>query len=120
MQYINLLLNLGADFNRKDGTCRPTIGLVASFDDFSEIITEFYQEWKQKNKVKSSTLKALVTKLSTNFDQVKDDNLLISQESTASESLITNTQDYQDKASITFKKRPKRRGGGLSNLQDVL
>lgn len=98
----------------------PTIGNVASFDEMSEIITEFYQEWKHKEKVKSNTLKSLVSKLKNRSEESKDDNYLVWQESTASESLISNTQQYTDN-STTFKKRPKRRGGGaIGDLKDIL
>jgi hypothetical protein len=97
-----------------------TIGSVASFDEISEIITEFYQEWKHKEKIKSQTLKSLVSKLNNKSEESKDDNYLALQESTASDSLISNTQQYTDN-STQFKKRPKRRGAGaIGDLKDIL
>ena len=49
---------------KKSKETAPTIGDVASFDEISEIITELFHEWKNKEKVKSQVLKALVTKMS--------------------------------------------------------
>jgi hypothetical protein len=97
-----------------------SIGTVASFDDVTEIIIEFYNEWKTKNWVKSSVLSFLSAKLKHMHKEIKDDNFLASQESTASDSLFTNTQDYTDKASISFKRKPKRRGKGISDLKNIL
>lgn len=72
--------------------------------------------------MKSNVLKTLIGKLSTKQEEEsKDDNYLVSQESTASDSLMTNTQPYKDKASVTFKKRPKRRNQGIKcDLKEIL
>jgi hypothetical protein len=98
----------------------PNISTVASFDDMAEVITEFYYEWKHKSKVKSNVLKSLVLKLRKTQEETKDDNYLVSQESTASDSLI-NHRESKEKLSVTFKRKPKRRQNGIKgDLKDIL
>ena len=98
----------------------PNISSVASFDDMAEVITEFHYEWKHKTRVKSNVLKSLVLKLRKTQEETKDDNYLVSQESTASDSLI-NHREAKDKLSVTFKRKPKRRQNGIKgDLKDIL
>ena len=110
---------------------------MASFEDISEIISEFYLEWKNKEKVKSDKLIALTSKLGHRFDikilltvysysahnsfeESKNDKYLEFQKSTDWDSPNSKTQQDSDEWT-TVKKRPKRRGaGGKDSLKDII
>jgi len=94
------------------------IGTVATFDEFSDIVTEFYLECKYKEKINSSILSSLVFKLKQKLMEVKDDNFIVSQESTAS--MLKNIHETNDKLSVTLKRKPKRREKGITNIKSIL
>jgi len=94
------------------------IGTVATFDEFSDIVTEFYLECKHKEKINSSILSSLVFKLKQKLMEVKDDNFIVSQESTAS--MLKNIHETNDKLSVTLKRKPKRREKGITNIKSIL
>lgn len=49
----------------------PLIGTVASFDEVSDIITEFYSECKYKKKIDSYILKCVVNKQHKRLEEHK-------------------------------------------------
>ena len=69
----------------------------------------------KKTLVRSNTLKSLVGRLRSSSERAKDDNYL---ESLESESLDQLMVDSEETRSLSFKKRPKRRGG-MANLKDL-
>ena len=56
-----------------DDSALPPIGMVASFDEILEIITEFYNECKHKKRIESSILKIVVNKQHHKLEESKYD-----------------------------------------------
>ena len=98
---------------------KSTIGSVASFDDFSEIISELYQEWKHKSKIWSSTLQSLIVKLKTKIES--EDPAGGSNELSIPDAILNNTQEPIDLTPLSNKRKPKRKQPlKKSNLKDIL
>ena len=113
---------------------RLTIGTIATFDEISDITDEFYKEWKEKKKVESFILKNLQKKLNKEYEERKENIDFSFQEQLSianqnflegDKNILSTTSDTwlhakEEEKGKSFKKRPKRRKGGMKNLQDIL
>lgn len=86
---------------------------------FPNIITEFYQECKQKTRVKSYALRALIVKLRSKSDE--DDLHSGLGKFSIPDSVLNWTQDPEDTTPLSNKRKPTRRQPlRKSNLKDIL
>ena len=119
----------------KNDKCHgKSIGAIANFDVFSDLISELYKECKHKKAVKSFILQSLSIKLAQVNEEVKVDPDLSFQEprtknnqeliadgdkslSTTSDTVPNTGSEGKSKP---MRKRPKRKGGRVTSLTDIL
>ena len=98
-----------------------TIGGVASFDDFTEAISEFYNECRTKVKIESNILSNLLYKLNKKQTKFNKSHDMDEQESTASDSLAVYNNEIEMSKSLPHKRKPKRRTECINtSIHDIL